>query len=1365
MKKKLTLALFTLSISLSAQVMPSPDASSLIKSINTPVNLYNGVAAVSIPLYEATANNGASVPVGLQYTGGGIKVNEISGVAGLGWQLSAGGSITRIVRDQPDEHAPFSEQLNYQTVRNIAIGEQKFDLQKDIFHFAFPGGGGKFIFSESIFELSNGSFRRDCRAACDGLPVGELGDCLDDCDDIYGTLDNAFITPDSYSTNDIVTLPSSDVKIEFHFEDKLKSYFVITDTQGTKYYFGQTASSREKTTINFKDNFENDEYLDENEREFISTWHLDKIVYPNLPVDEGITFTYITNTITTETVNRMVPASTDLNLYAECMVTKTLGENCDDCMVFNEKVELPDLNDPDFLKFNFHNKYYRNNFVTQRSTIETKLISRIGFTKGYIKFDYNGGRNDLENGKSLAKVSIGEGSSIVSTTELDHSFFSSSDSYFKGAPLGLSYVPLKGYRLKLDGVIRDGIPVAEFEYINDTYFHPDGSDMYELPPRDSYYTDHWGYYNGGPHQGEMYTWHGSANINGIDFPGINKEISEYAKANMLTKIIYPTGGYKEFYYGIHGEHGGVRVDSMKIFDENNQTVSNMSYTYLGEYVPLDFEYVADHVVVVPDDPNEITGNRIPHIFESSHTLVFELNGPSNGYRTVEEVENITGVKSVHEFIRTGNNEGDRAILYAEKLSCTVDTYQDTFESSSDGIPSLPTFPFSTPTLVYFDVGLEKKVSNYDRLGRLVSESENHFVHDASEDFSVSNHAFHLEYLDEDVGVLQDNSLEFHYVISKYDITTRNLNLDHSITKSYDDLGNPISESRTDYTYSSVYETLPTLVESETTIDGQVIQGTKSRTYYPFEKNDITIVEDPAVLDEMVNINMIAVPIQSESKVLLPSETAYKFSGNSLTTFKNENAMILPFESHVAILPELKNADYVFQPADFEVTSTLAYDDQGWVTSRTGQDGIVTSYVYDSRGHVTSMTVDPGVESLKRTTSYEYYRLGRLKKVTDPNGKEMSYVYDDQNRLLLTKDHYGSILKRYRYNTVGESNSGLSVEIQGNAGYNLTNSPITLKANLTGSTYGSPQFDWTGDVSNTKYATYTYANEGTKNITVTVTDLDHPDLSTTDTYPLTVFDNIAPLNINGPSGVEYCHDHGTEEFLQDDDGGNNVEAETGAFYNGSGQFTHGFGYGARCYEGYEFVKYEYKRSGVDWTRFGDLGATVVELPLTAFDEHATANYDIEVRVTVKDLCSGELLKKTMILPVTACGDKSIGDLDDGSGGADWSLSISPAAAELCPDGSPSSVTVSATPGELPSCSSGFTYTWEYKEVGASSWSPITASNDQSAVSLSRSFLTGGTTTYGAWDVKVTVSDGCGGTNVKTARVSILANCDDGDGIQD
>ncbi|WP_462249335.1 RHS repeat domain-containing protein [Ekhidna sp.] len=1229
--------------------------------------------------------------------------------------------------------------------------------------------------------MSNGSFRRDCRAACDGLPAGELGDCLDDCDDVYEALDNAFITPDSYSTNDIVTLPSSDVKIEFHYEDKLKSHFIITDTQGTKYYFGQTDGSREKTANNFKDNFNNDEYQDKNEREFISTWHLDKIEYPNLPADEGITFTYITNTITTETVNRMVPASSDLNLYADCMEDKNSGENCDDCMDFNGEVDNPHSEGSSaYDKIDKHNKYYHNNFVTQRSTIETKLISRIGFTKGYIKFDYNGGRNDLENGKSLAKVSIGEGSSIVSTTELDHSFFSSSDSYFKGAPLGLSYVPLKGYRLKLDGVIRDGIPVSEFEYINDTYFHPDGSDMYELPPRDSYYTDHWGYYNGGPHQGAMYTWHGPAEVDGTTFPGIDKSISEYAKANMLTKVIYPTGGYKEFYYGIHGEHGGVRVDSIKIFDGNGQTVSDMSYTYLDEYNPLDFEYVADHIVTVPEDRNEVVGEQIPHIFESSHTLVFDLNGPTNGYRTVEEHNVTSGAKSVHEFIRTGDM--DRDIQYATKSYAIVDTYRDTFDDytarpvlNEEGTSIIDyealddnAFPYATPTLLYFDRGIEKKVTNYDKAGKKLSEVENHFLHDALADFSVSNHSFHLEYLDENAGIFADNSLEFWYVISKYDITTRNLKLDYSISRTYDDtgLGNLISETRTDYGYSNEFETLPTLVESETTIDGQVIQGTKSRTYYPFEKNDITIVEDPTVLDEMVNINMIAVPIQSESKVLLPGETAYKFSGNSLTTFKNENAMILPFESHVAILPELKNADYEFQPDDFEVTSTVSYDDQGWVTSRTGQDGIVTSYIYDSRGHVTSMTVDPGVESLKRTTSYEYYRLGRLKKVTDPNGKEMSYVYDDQNRLLLTKDHFGSILKRYRYNTVGESNSGLSVEIQGNAGYNLTNSPITLKAHLTGSTYGSPQFVWKDDDSSTAFATYTYANEGTYNIDVTVTDLDHPDLTTSDNYPLTVFDNIADLTISGPTSVEYCHDHGTEEFLQDDDGGNNVETETGTFYSGSSQFTYGFGYGARCYEGYEFVMYEYKRPGIDWTRFGDVGQTVVELPLTAFDEHATENYTIDVKVTVKDLCSNQELKKERSIQVVACGSGGLGGPDDGTGGgASWSLSISPAAAELCPDGSPSSVNVSATPGELPSCSSGFTYTWEYKEVGASSWSPITASNDQSAVSLSRSFLTGGTTTYGAWDVKVTVSDGCGGTNVKTARVSILANCDDGDGIQD
>ncbi len=1373
MKRLLVLALWMLSVSLAAQVMPSPDAASLIKNINTPVNLYNGVASVSIPLYEATANNGASVPVGLTYTAGGIKVNEISGVAGLGWQLSAGGSITRIVRDQPDEHAIFTTDLNYQTLRNIANGQQKFDLQKDVFFFTFPGGGGKFIFStDNLFFNAGGSFRRDCIGSCGSLDAA----CLAACVETYGTSENGFITPDAYSTSGIVTLPSSDIRISFHFEDKLDSYFVITDTQGTKYYFGQTAEAREKTTNNFKDNFNNEEYQYKNEREFISTWHLSKIEYPNLPPDDGITFSYENNTITNEMVNRMVPARSDLNLYAECMEAKSQGENCDDCMDFNGEVDNPhEEGSSAYIEINKHNKYYRNNFVTQKSTIETKLISRIAFTKGYIEFEYTPERNDLENGKRLAAVSIGQGSTIVSKTVLDHSFFTSSDSYYKGGTLNV--VTHKGSRLKLDAVIRDGIPVAEFNYINDQFFHPNGADMYELPPRDSYYTDHWGYYNGGPHQGETYTWHGQAVVDGTTFAGMDKSISEYAKANILTKVIYPTGGYKEFIYGIHAEHGGVRVDTVKIFDGNDQIVSDMSYNYLDEYNPLDFEYVADHIVTVPQDRNEVTGKQIPHIFESSHTFVFDLNGPSNGYRTVEEYNNTNGTKSVHEFIRTGDT--DRDIQYASKSYAIVDTYQDTFDPFDDR-PVYDAdrltishyeplddyaFPYTTPSLVYFDRGVEKKVTNYDRTGKKISEVENHFVHDTVSDFSVANHSFHLEYLDEDVGALQDNSLEFWYVVSRYDISTRNLKLDHSIAKSYDDLGLLITETRTDYTYSSEYETLPILVKSETTDGTEVIQGTETRTYYPFEKDDITIVETPTVLDIMHGINMIAVPVQSESKVLLPGETQYKYSSNSLTTFKESNLMYFPYESYAVSMNELKDESYVFQPNDFEPISTVEYDDQGWMTSQKGQDGVLTTYAYDSRGYVTSKTIDPGVASLKRTSYYEYFPLGRLKKVTDPNGKSISYVYDAQNRLLMTKNSYGAILKRYRYNTVRESESGLSVDITGYDGYNLTGSPITLKATLTGSTYGSPQYSWTNDVSSTRFAEYTFTDAGSYNVTVTVTDLEHPDLSTSDSYPIEVFDNIASLTIDGPSSVEYCPDTGDDPVIEGPGGGeSDPPGETGAFYSGSSLFSYGFSYGARCWEGYEFVKFEYKKSGIDWTRFGEAGVKTATLPLSAFNPSATSSYNIDVRVTVKDLCGNSEMTEMTSITVNRCrggvGDGLGGD-GDGSGDTGWTLTLSPNTAELCPDGSPSSVSFTATAGDLPTCSTGFTYSWEYKGVGESSWTAL--SSTSSTATVTRNTLTnGGAVTNGSWDVKVTVSDGCGGTIVKTSRVNILSNCS-GDGV--
>ncbi len=82
-------------------IPPSPTAASLGKYTDFPVNLYNGVTDISIPIYEVKTKT-VSVPISLSYHASGIKVGEVASWVGLGFSLNIS-AITRSVRGLPDE--------------------------------------------------------------------------------------------------------------------------------------------------------------------------------------------------------------------------------------------------------------------------------------------------------------------------------------------------------------------------------------------------------------------------------------------------------------------------------------------------------------------------------------------------------------------------------------------------------------------------------------------------------------------------------------------------------------------------------------------------------------------------------------------------------------------------------------------------------------------------------------------------------------------------------------------------------------------------------------------------------------------------------------------------------------------------------------------------------------------------------------------------------------------------------------------------------------------------------------------------------------------------------------------------------------
>lgn len=87
---------------------PSPNNSFLGKTYaasSVSVDYYTGTAQIHVPVC-ALASKELSIPISLDYVDGrGVKLQEYASQMGLGWQLNAGGSISRVVRGFPDEQA------------------------------------------------------------------------------------------------------------------------------------------------------------------------------------------------------------------------------------------------------------------------------------------------------------------------------------------------------------------------------------------------------------------------------------------------------------------------------------------------------------------------------------------------------------------------------------------------------------------------------------------------------------------------------------------------------------------------------------------------------------------------------------------------------------------------------------------------------------------------------------------------------------------------------------------------------------------------------------------------------------------------------------------------------------------------------------------------------------------------------------------------------------------------------------------------------------------------------------------------------------------------------------------------------------
>ena len=1000
-----------------AQVMPGSDASGIIKNVNVPVNLYTGVASVSVPLYELETNNGGNVPISLQYNTTGIKVEEIAGVAGLGWNLLAGGTISRVLRDRPDSHWSFGAPDENSIKETFVLGRSRnHDFEKDLFYFSYPGGSGKFV----SFGSSGSSYK---------------------------------------------TLPESDLKIEFKTVNGIGVTWVITDLGGTKYYFAEHKENYPQNTSEYmrvSSTINNGNYY--NEKGHVASWHLLKIEYPN---GEFVSFEYV---------------SGGEVIYYNKTYEKRLKKVGNTYTLDGTPVER-----------------------TVRRRVYPRLLSKITTRKAEVVFSYKG-RSDLTNGMALNRMLVKDRitNNTVTTIKFNHSYFNASDSYYKGGTYGTCNDE-KCLRLALRSIDINNHRYRTFDYNNNKEFHSTQNyDLYELPPRDSYYYDHWGYFAGGNHhdtyQGEKlyvsHTYNASPYLKGM-----KRHAVQSSMANMLTKVTYPEGGYTRLAYGYNIKNGGVRIASIEQYDETNTRRSKKRYVYSGsqENNALVPSYIAE--LSVDNDGSTFAD----HVFSHAQSHIFDLNGPTSGYRMVEVRDDHLGGYEKHYFVNADD--------YGTSPSCkTMTYYKHPYGQPDNGNYGVETsygahcdyvYPFTTHTLQDYMRGLEKKVEVYDASNVKVQEVESIYGQTPTTS-SVMNHNVHFYKQATEGG--SGSTWSYYFIESEYEIRNRYVQLDKTIARTYDDAGALASTVETDYDYLTTgTRSLPKKVKT-TQKDGnnQLLGMSEQHIYYPENLLSTSSINfgdlfanKTAVLTNMVNQkHMKGVPVYQETREHRPEYGGgvYKITGATLNTFKlqqsgNTGEVCVPHKSYISEFNTPKSTPVT--SADMRLTGTTVYNGNGWMTSQTDADNVEIQYAYDSKGYMTSTTTYPGLASENATTTYEYYPLIGLKSVTSEDGSKVEYEYDSRNRLLLTKDENGDIMERYRYKYANESDG---------PGFNLTvndqGGDLHMQADLTYSGY-SPS----SSIEESDYSWVVTGNEVTNIYYDPYDGAYYPDLYDTEPFTL------------------------------------------------------------------------------------------------------------------------------------------------------------------------------------------------------------------------------------------------------------------------
>jgi hypothetical protein len=505
------------------------------------VNLPTGSAVFSLPIFNWHDDKGPlSTAIALNYnSGNGLKVNDIASNVGQGWNLSAGGVITRMQVGEPDDQPAYEGNGTDQDVtkypagflyhsvdpttgcpgtlttyptyggKNVLYAQKNAtaeDKEHDYFTFQFNGQYGMFII--------------DTTGGPHGIPLGDTKLKIAFQEDLNLKSSGIRTTITSFTITDINGVI---YKFAYHGLTKLlRSNFSNEDgsritaqpTIKNNGVYCQSAFDLGPNSYPWKNQSMAYPYI-------ISNWYLSEIDDPF--TSRKITFNY-------NTLNLSVPAGQDIT--------------------YNKST---------------------NNYVVvsyKKSITTTLEISSINYPDGHlVNFNYsNSPRADYPGEYALSNITIQYSGRYLSEYQLETTYFILNRYGNPSTPYqnSVARLCLKSLK-KISADLKEDSPPYQFDY----YTGSSAGDDF-VPPPFFYAKDIWGYYNGNnsiasnsPVSGSTIPvsltasvpyYLGFASLKGLCFQNDNVSGTYYnakpgyAENGLLKQIIYPTGGTLKYDY-------------------------------------------------------------------------------------------------------------------------------------------------------------------------------------------------------------------------------------------------------------------------------------------------------------------------------------------------------------------------------------------------------------------------------------------------------------------------------------------------------------------------------------------------------------------------------------------------------------------------------------------------------------------------------------------------------------------------------------------------------------------------------------------------------------------------------------------------